>query len=97
MVLALKVPTNLEYFKGHFPQAPILPGVVQLHWAVEYSQKLLKQPELVVKDIEVLKFQVVIVPEQELTLTIRKKSEHKFQFVYQSSRGQHASGRVVVE
>jgi len=35
VVLKCFIPQDLDYFNGHFPQTPILAGVVQLHWAVE--------------------------------------------------------------
>lgn len=31
----------LPYFAGHFPGAPILPGVVQLNWAVQFVDRML--------------------------------------------------------
>ncbi|MEO2268490.1 ApeI family dehydratase [Pseudoalteromonas pernae] len=95
VVLTLFLGADLDYFKGHFPGAPILAGVVQLDWAVKYARKYLAIKGDV-KDIEVLKFQVVMTPELELTLTLTKKKEDKFSFSYQSNKGQHASGRVVV-
>ncbi|WP_462159886.1 ApeI family dehydratase [Pseudoalteromonas sp. GB56] len=86
---------DLDYFRGHFPGAPILAGVVQLDWAVKYARQYLSiQGD--VKDIEVLKFQVVMTPELELTLTLTKKKDDKFSFSYHSHKGQHASGRVVI-
>ena len=33
--LALTIAADLDYFRGHFPNAPILAGVVQLDWAVK--------------------------------------------------------------
>ena len=33
------VPADLMYFDGHFPECPLLPGVVQLNWAVEYGRR----------------------------------------------------------
>ncbi len=95
VVLTLYLPPDLDYFRGHFPGAPILAGVVQLDWAVKYARQYLSiQGD--VKDIEVLKFQVVMTPELELTLTLTKKKDDKFSFSYHSHKGQHASGRVVI-
>jgi 3-hydroxymyristoyl/3-hydroxydecanoyl-(acyl carrier protein) dehydratase len=34
----LRVPPTLEHFRGHFPGFPILPGVVQLDWAVRFGR-----------------------------------------------------------
>ena len=30
----IAVPDDLFFLQGHFPQQPILPGVVQIHWAI---------------------------------------------------------------
>ena len=95
VVLELLVPADLDYFNGHFPNAPILAGVVQLHWAVEYSKKHFLLSQADADNIEVLKFQVVIIPGQKLTLTLTKKSSDKILFSYASDKGQHASGRLV--
>ena len=95
--LQLLIPKDLDYFTGHFPGAPILAGVVQLHWAVEYAKKYFSLTELDVQNIEVLKFQVVIIPGQKLNLTFTRKASNKVLFSYASDKGQHASGRIVFE
>jgi 3-hydroxymyristoyl/3-hydroxydecanoyl-(acyl carrier protein) dehydratase len=97
ITLQLLIPKDLDYFAGHFPNAPILAGVVQLHWAVEYAKQYFSLTALDVKNIEVLKFQVVIIPGQELNLTLTQKSNNKVLFSYASDKGQHASGRIVFE
>jgi 3-hydroxymyristoyl/3-hydroxydecanoyl-(acyl carrier protein) dehydratase len=97
ITLQLLIPKDLDYFNGHFPSAPILAGVVQLHWAVEYAKQYFSLIALDVKNIEVLKFQVVIIPGQELNLTLTQKSSNKVLFSYASDKGQHASGRIVFE
>ena len=94
--MILYVPPELDYFKGHFKVAPILAGVVQLDWAVKYAKQYLGLADLAVQNVEVLKFQVVIIPDMTITLKIEKKTETKFVFSYHSVRGQHASGRVVL-
>lgn len=37
----LSLSVDLLYFQGHFAYAGILPGVVQIHWAVLWGQDLL--------------------------------------------------------
>ncbi|WP_105254603.1 ApeI family dehydratase [Pseudoalteromonas sp. T1lg75] len=92
--LTLYLQPELDYFRGHFPGAPILAGVVQLDWAVQYARRYLGMTGDIA-DIEVLKFQVVMTPELEVTLQLVKKNNDKVLFSYHSEKGQHASGRLV--
>ncbi|WP_017221270.1 hypothetical protein [Moritella dasanensis] len=100
VVLTLHIPTNLDYFKGHFDQAPILAGVVQLHWAAEYAKQYLNMATTDVMDIQVLKFQEMILPGHEVVLTLTKKSTEKVLFSYKSIMPNgdvksHSSGRLI--
>jgi 3-hydroxymyristoyl/3-hydroxydecanoyl-(acyl carrier protein) dehydratase len=100
VVLTLHIPTDLDYFKGHFDQAPILAGVVQLHWAAEYTKQYLNMATTDVMDIQVLKFQEMILPGHEVVLTLTKKSTEKVLFSYKSimTNGDvksHSSGRLI--
>lgn len=95
--VALYISAEVDYFKGHFPQAPILAGVVQLDWAIYFGRKFLDVSSNAVKNLEVLKFQVVIQPAQKIKLMLVKKSDYKFTFKYVSDKGVHASGRIVLE
>lgn len=94
--LTLHVPEDLNYFNGHFDKAPILAGVVQLHWAVEFAKANLAISDTEVADIQVLKFQEVIKPGLDLVLTLTKKSALKVLFSYHSATKQHSSGRIVL-
>ena len=96
VILTIRVPADLDYFKGHFPGQPILAGVVQLDWAIGYGLEHLAMGSDSVERVEVLKFQVIIPPDTLLTLRLDKKSAHKFTFVYDSALGTHSSGRVVL-
>lgn len=37
--LHLDVSANLAWFDGHFPNAPILPGVAQVGWAIAFARE----------------------------------------------------------
>lgn len=37
--LDLALPPGLFWFQGHFPDFPLLPGVVQVHWALGYARQ----------------------------------------------------------
>ncbi|MDO6426636.1 thioester dehydrase [Thalassotalea sp. 1_MG-2023] len=95
--MSVFVAENIDYFKGHFPQASILPGVVQLDWAIHFAREYLSISNSAVKNVEVLKFQEVITPNMKVTLLLTLKSADKFTFKYISAKGTHASGRIVLE
>lgn len=96
-VLSLFVSEDIDYFKGHFPGTPILAGVVQLDWAIHYGKQYLTLDSHPVKNVEALKYQVVIPENSTLQLELTKKSAQKFTFKYLSEAGTHASGRIVLE
>ncbi|MES2740470.1 MAG: AMP-binding protein [Pseudomonadota bacterium] len=95
VVLELTVPAELLYLEGHFSDAPILPGVVQLDWAIAYGRQYFALPPRFC-GVHALKFQHVIQPEQSVRLELQH-DPHKncLQFRYVSASGQHASGRIL--
>ncbi len=88
------IPPELIYFEGHFPNNPILPGIVQVHWAEAYGRQHLAI-EGVFDRLEVIKFQQVIAPAATVDLTLRYDARKaKLHFCYESERGPHSSGRI---
>ena len=86
---------DLLYFDGHFDKTPILPGVVQVHWAEHYAQQLFSITGDFLR-LEAIKFQKIIAPSTELIFEIKYYPEkNKVHFSYLSSTGQHSSGRIV--
>ncbi len=93
--LSLTVPPDLLYFDGHFPGSPILPGVVQVDWAIARGRHYFATPP-VFRDIAMLKFQQVITPGATVQLELAwDAAKGSLQFKYLSEAGQHASGRVL--
>lgn len=95
VVLELTVPASLFYFDGHFPIAPVLPGVVQVDWAILYARQYFDLPAIFIS-IHALKFQQVIRAETPVMLEmIHDLHKGSLQFRYFSDAGQHASGRIL--
>jgi len=95
--LDLHVPADLAYFSGHFPSAPVLPGVVQVDWAMALGQRLLDLPPKFA-GMEVLKFQQLVRPGDEISLTLRFDAERgKLYFTYRNSEAACSSGRILLE
>ena len=61
-------PSSEKYFEGHFPYAPILPGVVLVDAAMEIVAAVVKQPLRWVRLANV-KFCNVVLPDQEICFT----------------------------
>lgn len=95
--LQLAVSADLAYFNGHFPQTPVLPGVVQVDWALALGQQLLDRPRQFA-GMEVLKFQQLVRPGDPLQLTLRFDAERgKLYFAYSNAGVPCSSGRIVLE
>lgn len=95
--LKLGVPLDLACFPGHFPRTPVLPGVVQIDWAVALAAELTESP-LRFAGMEVLKFQQLVRPGDELALSLRlDKARGKLYFAFTCAGQPCSSGRVLLE
>ncbi|UST95916.1 acyl-CoA synthetase family protein [Pseudomonas siliginis] len=94
--LQLSVPPDLAYFSGHFPKAPVLPGVVQVEWALNLGRQLLKLNGGFA-GMEVLKFQQLVRPGDEIQLHLRFDAERgKLYFAYRNDTATCSSGRILL-
>lgn len=93
VTLALSLPADLAVFKGHFPDYPVLPGVVQLHWAVLLSRSYFGElgNDLA---IDKLKFQNIIQPGDSVSLVLSRTSQHAVKFTYLTHNQQASSGLI---
>jgi len=95
--LQLAVPPDLAYFSGHFPRAPVLPGVVQVEWALTLGQQLMDLPAKFA-GMEVLKFQQLVRPGDEVQLHLRfDPTRSKLYFTYRNETATCSSGRILLE
>ncbi|POA46460.1 AMP-binding protein [Pseudomonas sp. MPR-ANC1] len=94
--LQLSVPPDLAYFSGHFPKAPVLPGVVQVEWALDLGRQLLNLTSPFA-GMEVLKFQQLVRPGDEIQLHLRFDPERsKLYFAYRNDTATCSSGRILL-
>jgi 3-hydroxymyristoyl/3-hydroxydecanoyl-(acyl carrier protein) dehydratase len=92
LVLELHVPPALAHFPGHFPGLPILPGVVQVDWAVRFAREHLGiAGEL--DRLENVKFLALVRPDARLQLELRGGAA-QVDFVFASTARRYSSGRA---
>ena len=92
VVLQLLVTADDPAFDGHFPGDPILPGVVQIDWAVQFA-KIHLGLEMTGQNFQV-KFRNIIRPDVPLTLTLQfKHANNQLAFTYQSDDAIMSSGQ----
>nr|WP_278499452.1 hypothetical protein [Paraburkholderia fungorum] len=91
----LRVPPTLVHFAGHFPGLPILPGVVQVHWAVRLAAEHVPAVSAPAS-IDRLKFMAPVPPGAVLNLTLAHDAARgRVQFSYRLSGRECASGVIV--
>ena len=89
-----EIAEDLIWFRGHFSGFPVLPGVVQLRWAVELAQEnfgFKSGPREVMR----LKFKSIVVPPITVELTLTQLAPGQVRFGY-SGRGQeYSQGKLI--
>ncbi|PHM69837.1 hydroxymyristoyl-ACP dehydratase [Xenorhabdus kozodoii] len=88
--MAIGIDPNLDWFRGHFPIQPLLPGVAQIDWAMHYAQTLLA-PGWSFSSIEMVKFQLPLQPDNKLRLHIKWDEKKHLLLFHYDLEGQTAS------
>ncbi|GIU11360.1 MULTISPECIES: thioester dehydrase [unclassified Shewanella] len=92
----LEIAADLEFFSGHFPEQPVLPGVTQLDWAIKLGCEHFGYP-VNVATLEVLKFQQLMLPNTQVDLSIsHNAAKAKLVFAYSEGDKRFASGRIAL-
>ncbi|HJU84445.1 MAG TPA: hypothetical protein VJ600_09560 [Holophagaceae bacterium] len=82
-------------FLGHFPGQPILPGVVQIDWALRLGMARFG-PLGTFRALEHLKFQDIIRPAEPLTLILGwNEDRRELAFEYRGASGAKSKGFAV--
>ncbi|OAM29973.1 MULTISPECIES: AMP-binding protein [Eikenella] len=90
------VPLDLAWFGGHFADFPLVPGVIEIQWAMDLAARFdwgRKQ----VKQMENLKYQHFVRPHDTVRLTLRHDAaKNKIHFAIAQGDTPCASGRVAL-
>jgi uncharacterized membrane protein/3-hydroxymyristoyl/3-hydroxydecanoyl-(acyl carrier protein) dehydratase len=92
----LRVPEDLACWPGHFPELAIVPGVLQVDWAMgEIASWKGHPPELA--RIEALKFKRPLYPGQVFTLVLEAdERRERFRFRLEAGSEPFSLGRIVL-
>lgn len=93
VVVDIALHADMPCFAGHFPSAPVLPGVVQIDWAVRLCRQYFSDCQQW-RSSEALKFLQLTQPGQTLRLTLTRSKPGVTQFVYSLAGEASASGRL---
>lgn len=92
--VSVEIAPSLLWFQGHFPDYPVLPGVVQVHWAVEYARRLF-DIEQVFQKVENLKFKAVVFPEMQVDMQFEYDPGRRLvRFVFGDGETVFSEGRI---
>ncbi|WP_447754037.1 AMP-binding protein [Pseudomonas nicosulfuronedens] len=92
----LEIPPDLACFPGHFPKAPVLPGVVQVQWAQQLGRQVFDLPPRF-GGMEVLKFQQLLRPGDTCQLSLRwDAARGKLYFAFTRGGAACSSGRILL-
>ena len=92
--ITLIFPKNSNFFKGHFPDFPILPGVVQLFFAKEFARDIFNL-YFVPQKVKKMKFSSIIKPEMKVKLVLTR-NEKSIEYKYIDEEKTFSSGTFVL-
>ncbi|MBR3148328.1 MAG: acyl-CoA synthetase [Alphaproteobacteria bacterium] len=84
------------YFKGHFEDCPVLPGVIQLHFVIKFIQTFFHK-KIEVYDVIKLKFTSLILPDTLVHFQLNKLSDNEFSFCYEKGDVKYSAGKIVIK
>lgn len=91
--LLLDINKNLACLAGHFPNWPIVPGVAQIEWAIDFAKQFGFQGKKF-STLEVIKFQKPLIPNKLITLNLVWNQTRQLTFIYLDQHTTYSSGRI---
>lgn len=94
-IFTAKVPLDLLYFKGHFANFPLVPGVVEMQWVMDKIHAYFGKEKTVAR-VDNLKFQKFLRPNDLLELRLKwDESKNRMAFQLKTDGEMCGSGLVV--
>ena len=85
-----------SYFGGHFPGHPILPGVIQIHFVMNFIKQFFNK-EANNYHVLKLKFSNLILPDTIVHFELNKINDKEFTFDYSHNDKSYSKGKIVIE
>lgn len=94
-IFTAKVPLDLVYFKGHFANFPLVPGVVEMQWVMDKIHAYFGKEKTIAR-IDNLKFQKFLRPNDLLELRLKwDEAKNRMAFQLKTDGEMCGSGLVV--
>lgn len=94
--LLLDVSEDVHWFTGHFPNKAVLPGVAQVHWAVELAKCIIAPTTFL--SVSNIKFKKMIFPKNKVVLTLLVNDvKNTVSFIYKYEETTFSTGTVLFE
>lgn len=91
-----KVPLDLVFFKGHFAQFPLVPGVIEVQWVVDKMNEFFGEEKNILR-IDNLKFQKFLRPNDEFELILKwNKEKSRIEFQLTTAGETCGKGLVII-
>lgn len=95
--LELNLTPDLSCFAGHFEDAPVLAGVVQVGWVIAFAEQKL-QRRWQFRGLQSAKFQRLVLPPVTLRLEVEYLPRRQMlKFKYSDANGAYSTGGVLVD
>jgi acyl-CoA synthetase (AMP-forming)/AMP-acid ligase II/3-hydroxymyristoyl/3-hydroxydecanoyl-(acyl carrier protein) dehydratase len=91
----LRIGEQLRWFRGHFPDVPVLPGVVQIDWAAHFGASLTRDAGRFER-LQRVKFNHAMQPGVDVRLALRYDADKRsLSFTFSNGERTFSEGRFV--
>ena len=73
------VTINESFFRGHFPNNPVMPGVLEIESMVEAAKLMWDEPDLILTQVKRGRLREMVKPGMQLTIKVTAKEKYSCQ------------------
>jgi 3-hydroxymyristoyl/3-hydroxydecanoyl-(acyl carrier protein) dehydratase len=89
-----RVPHELACLAGHFPGLPLVPGVLQIDWAMGLAGELVGRGDVEAAEIGLVKFLEVLRPGEIFRIRVELEADGWIRFRLWNTESEFAAGRI---